>query len=155
MSSNDFQKALDAYQAMYSGMTPASLHDLDKFFTEDAVFQDPFNHVKGVDAIRGIFRHMYETCEDPRFSVISTSISGNIGWIHWVFMFGLKGRQMDITGASMIMFADDGRVMTHVDYWDAASQLYEKLPVIGWLVKKLRQLFAAPDLAIKQLTSPT
>ena len=70
-------------------------------------------------------------------------------------MFGMKGRQLDITGASMVMFADDGRVMTHVDYWDAASQLYEKLPIIGWLLKKLRQLFAAPAQAVNTLPTIT
>ena len=44
------------------------------------------------------------------------------------------------------MLADDGRITLHRDYWDAAEELYEKLPVIGTLMRWLRRRLAAPVL---------
>ena len=147
----NYQSALSAYESMYSGMTPASLNSFGEYFTEDAVFEDPFNRVKGVEAIRRIFEHMFSVCEKPRFEVISTALSGNRAWLHWIFLFGLRGRNMEITGASMVMFADDGRVMMHVDYWDAAGQLYEHLPLVGWLMKLLRKRLSTPGISVYKI----
>jgi hypothetical protein len=31
-------------------------------------------------------------------------------------------------------------VIFHRDYWDAAEELYEKLPVIGFVMKQLKKL---------------
>jgi len=54
----------------------------------------------------------------------------------------LKGEQL-IRGATHLHFAPDGRVRLHRDYWDAAEELYEKLPVVGTLVRLLRRRAAA------------
>jgi hypothetical protein len=35
--------------------------------------------------------------------------------------------------------AEDGRVQDHRDYWDAAEELYEKLPVVGGLMRWLKK----------------
>lgn len=48
-----------------------------------------------------------------------------------------------IVGMSEIYFANDGLFRVHVDHWDAGRQLYERLPVLGWLVKKIRSRIAA------------
>jgi len=56
--------------------------------------------------------------------------------------FGLKRRRQDeqvIQGARHIWFAPDGRVVYHRDYWDAAEELYEELPVLGILMRWLRR----------------
>ena len=48
-----------------------------------------------------------------------------------------------IRGASHLKFDQQGRVVWHRDYWDAAEELYEKLPVIGWLMRFLKGKLAA------------
>lgn len=45
-----------------------------------------------------------------------------------------------IRGATHIRFAADGRVEFHRDYWDAAEELYEKLPVLGTLMRGLKRM---------------
>lgn len=144
MNETKYQHALDAYRSMYTEMQPETLHRIGDYFTDDAVFQDPFNKVRGAASIRRIFEHMYQTCDHPKFNVMSTALTDNTAWLHWDFTCTVKGHDLCITGASMVLFADDGRVMMHMDYWDAASQVYEKLPVIGWFVRRLRNIFALP-----------
>ena len=36
-------------------------------------------------------------------------------------------------------FAADGRINFHRDYWDAAEELYEKLPLVGSLMRWLKR----------------
>ena len=40
-------------------------------------------------------------------------------------------------------FDAEGRVTSHRDYWDAAEELYMTLPVIGWLMRRLRGALSA------------
>lgn len=142
MSDAVHQQALAAYIRLFETMTPTSLQKLNDYFASDAVFEDPFNAVRGTAAIRRIFGHMYEVCEHPKFAVLSSALSNNTAWLQWDFTFTYRGGPMKISGASMIRFDEDGLVSMHIDYWDAASQLYEKLPLIGWLVKGLHRLFS-------------
>ena len=44
-----------------------------------------------------------------------------------------------IRGATHLRFAADGRVSFHRDYWDAAEELYEKLPLLGSLMRGLKR----------------
>jgi hypothetical protein len=48
-----------------------------------------------------------------------------------------------IRGASHLRFNADSKVVWHRDYWDAAEELYAKLPGIGWLMRALGRRLAA------------
>ena len=48
-----------------------------------------------------------------------------------------------VRGGSHLVFAADGRIEAHRDYWDAAEELYEKLPVLGTLLRWLRGRMSA------------
>jgi hypothetical protein len=37
------------------------------------------------------------------------------------------------------VFSEEGLVSMHRDYWDAAQELYEKLPLVGGLMRWLKQ----------------
>jgi hypothetical protein len=64
----------------------------------------------------------------------------------WEFRFATKrfarGAQC-IEGATHIVFDAGGAVLLHRDYWDAAEELYEKLPLLGTLMRWLKRRFAA------------
>jgi len=44
-----------------------------------------------------------------------------------------------IHGASHLRFDAAGRIAYHRDYWDAASELYAKLPLIGPVMRYLQR----------------
>jgi ketosteroid isomerase-like protein len=130
----------------YETLTPGSLERIGTVYADDAWFKDPFNEVRGRPAIERIFRHMFEQVADPRFEVTRAMASGEDAFLVWDFRFRLKsgrpGPQV-IRGASHIQFAPDGRVAYHRDYWDAAEELYEKLPLLGGLMRFLRRRAAS------------
>jgi hypothetical protein len=43
-----------------------------------------------------------------------------------------------VRGATHLVFNDQGLATLHRDYWDAAEELYEKLPVVGGLMRWLK-----------------
>lgn len=131
---------LDALTRFYQELTPESLGRFPEFYTEHAWFKDPFNEVRGVEAIRRIFAHMFEQVDSPRFFVTERLIGDNSAMLVWELRYG-KGRR--IRGVSHLRFADDGRVAWHRDYWDTAEELYMKLPVLGVAMRGLRRMLSA------------
>ncbi len=121
----------------------ATVSQLGQIYTPDAFFKDPFNEVQGIDAITRIFRHMFDQVDSPRFVVTNSVVQGDQAFLTWDFLFRMKrfssGEQC-IRGATHVRFAADGRVSFHRDYWDAAEELYEKLPLIGSLMRTLKWL---------------
>ncbi|TNF58447.1 MAG: nuclear transport factor 2 family protein, partial [Burkholderiales bacterium] len=108
-----------------------------------ARFKDPFNEVQGLPAITRIFEHMFENLHQPRFVVTRRLLDGQQAFLVWEFHFRFKRfdsrTEQLIHGGSHLEFAADGRVTGHRDYWDAAEELYEKLPAIGGLMRWLRR----------------
>ncbi len=64
----------------------------------------------------------------------------------WEFHFrtrGLGAQTMCIKGASHMRFDAAGCVTEHRDYWDAAGELYARLPLLGALMRLLQGMGAA------------
>ncbi len=128
--------------AMFESLAPADLARLAEFYTADARFKDPFNDVTGVPAIRRIFEHMFTALDEPRFVVRDVVAEGDQCFLTWDFDFRTRGagaQAMRIHGASHLRFDAAGRVAVHRDYWDAAEELYEKLPLVGALMRWLKR----------------
>lgn len=115
---------------------------LGELYTEDALFKDPFNEVEGRAAVQAVFAHMFDALDEPRFVVRDAIVQGDQCLLTWEFLFRFKRYRYElqtVRGASHLRFAADGRIAQHRDYWDAAEELYEKLPAIGALMRWLKR----------------
>ena len=129
--------------AFYETLTAADLARLSEFYRDDARFKDPFNEVQGTVAIAAVFEHMFDALHEPRFVVREIVAEGDQCFLTWDFVFRFKRFAPDesqtVRGASHLVFAEDGSIALHRDYWDAAEELYEKLPGVGALMRWLRR----------------
>jgi steroid delta-isomerase len=130
--------------SFYENLQPADVDDLGELYAADAVFKDPFNDVRGIDAIRHIFRHMFVQVDQPRFAVTAQFAGDDGAMLLWDFHFRTRGfagagaQAMCIHGASHLRFDAAGKVIEHRDYWDAAEELYAKLPLLGAFMRRLQ-----------------
>ncbi len=129
--------------ALFEALTPADIARLGEFYRDDARFKDPFNEVQGVGAIRHVFQHMYVALHEPRFVMRDIVAEGDQCFLTWDFLFRFRRfspeREQCVRGGSHLVFASDGRIALHRDYWDAAEELYEKLPGLGALMRWLKR----------------
>ena len=146
-TSTDMNAAVDRLVQLYEQLTPDLIRQLDAFYAADAHFKDPFNDVRGVQAIAGIFDHMFETLQNPHFIVTQRLVQGQQAFLAWEFHFRLQrwrpGIDQCISGATLLSFDAQGLVSQHRDYWDTAEELYEKLPLLGALMRWLRKAGSA------------
>lgn len=134
--------ALGKLVALFEHLTPDDVDRLGGYYAADASFKDPFNDVRGVPAIQAVFAHMFESLHEPRFVVHTAIANGDTCFLTWDFHFRFKRFSNDtqtVRGATLLQFDATGLVSVHRDYWDAAEELYEKLPVIGPLMRWLKR----------------
>lgn len=136
---------LPALVAWYQTLSPATLGRIGDFYAEDAWFKDPFQELQSRARLRQVYQHMFDTLERPRFVVTGSVQQGDQAFLIWDMHFVSGGRAMTLHGSTHLVFAADGRVQRHRDYWDAAEELYEKLPLLGWLMRQLKKKLRAPD----------
>ena len=137
---------LDALCTYFERLSADNLGELDSYYAADARFKDPFHEVAGVAAIRAILEHTFDKLPGARFRV-TRRFPGEAGHavILWEMDFTMPVTRQPATirGATHLTFAADGKVTLHRDYWDAAEELYAKLPIIGLLMRGLRKKLSA------------
>lgn len=147
--------ALIRIRDFFQSLTPQSVAQINTLYTTDACFKDPFNEVRGVDAIEHIFTHLFTQVDVPRFVVRDALREGEQVFVTWDFIFRMRrfrhGEQL-IRGVSHLKLAPDGKVCFHRDYWDAAEELYEKLPLLGGLMRWLKRRGSANPRPADEIT---
>lgn len=135
------QRVLQFYQSL----TPQSVAQIDHVYDEQARFVDPFNDVQGAAAVRQIFTHMFANLDEPRFEVHSALTGGDTCLLLWTFHCRRQGRPqaLSLQGMSHLRYGADGRVALHQDHWDPSRQIYERLPLLGALLRWLRRRLSA------------
>ena len=138
---------VDSLVEFFEAIRPESVADFARYYSDDAFFKDPFNEVRGVPAIQRIFTHMFSQVAEPRFEITERVVDGNAAMLVWEFhyrvaFFGREQKQM-IRGASHLKFDAEGKVFWHRDYWDAAEEIYARLPVVGLLMRGLKKVMAS------------
>lgn len=147
MSENPSRDAIDRVADFFAGLSRERLSELPRLYAADAVFKDPFNEVQGLAAIEHIFRHMYVQVSDPRFEITDRVADADGAVLMWNFRFRFRGWKSDteqlVRGVTHFRFDTQGRITSHRDYWDAAEELYAKLPVLGPFMRLLQRQVSA------------
>jgi hypothetical protein len=139
----DTRQATHQLAIFFESLSPQSVSQLHTLYDAQATFKDPFNEVQGLTEIERIFRHMYVALDQPHFVITGQLVDGAQAFLTWEFRFHFK--RFDTTtlqtvrGASHVVFNEQGLVTLHRDYWDAAEELYEKLPVLGGVMRWLKK----------------
>ncbi len=132
----------------FARLTPESLTHLETVYLPTARFKDSFGEVSGSEAIRAVYARMFAQLDQPRFEIHSRVAQGQEIFLTWDFHFQRRHprdrRTYTMRGASHLqLVAQEGqwRIASHRDYCDVAEELYEKIPLLGSLMRALKRAF--------------
>ena len=129
------------YINLFSHLNLDNIEQFDNFIDKNIIFSDPFNDIKGSENFKKIFYHMFKNVKDPSFIILNYSKSKNKVFLKWKMTFyAFKSKQF-IVGVSEITLNSDGKISSHIDYWDSMNGLFIKLPFIGILYRLSLKIF--------------
>ena len=134
-----YAKPLEEYIQFFETLSPRSLKLIDKVVAPGVRFQDPFNDVLGSDEMQRVLGHMFTQVEDPRFKVHDYAWGKNEDtvFLKWTFFYALKSGRQSFEGVSEVAFDMQGKVVSHIDYWDPTTPVYKRIPILGWMISKV------------------
>ena len=139
-------KLITKVTTLYERFDPALIGALDQIYDTDVVFEDPLHRVEGLVALRRYFSGMVHGLQECGFTFNHIlEQRGNAdepdqAVLLWTMNYRhpkLKGGQLlALEGSSHLQFRE--RVVYHRDYFDAGAMLYEHIPVLGYVIGKLK-----------------
>ena len=133
--------ALGHFRALFNELDKGNLNKLSEVYSEDICFQDPLETVHGLDELTRYFAGAYANVISCRFDFGETIVQGEFAAVPWVMHLRhkriRKGREVQVRGISHLEIRD-GMVCYHRDYFDAGEMLYENLPVIGRVIRWIK-----------------
>ncbi|MGL5430686.1 MAG: nuclear transport factor 2 family protein [Vibrio sp.] len=126
----------------YQHIDKKQLHKLPEIYHHNVVFEDPAHRIQGVQALTDYFATLYQNVERCSF-VIDEQYSVDEGaFLIWTMYLRhpklAKGQLVRVNGVSYLRFADD-KVIYHRDYFDMGQMLYERLPILGSLIRTIKR----------------
>lgn len=132
---------LEDFRALFNKLDKGNLDKLADLYSEDIRFQDPLGTVNGLDELTHYFAGAYANVVDCRFEFGEAVVQGESAALPWVMHLRhkriRKGREVQVQGISHLRIRD-GRVYYHRDYFDAGEMLYENLPIIGGVIRWIK-----------------
>ncbi|MBA6254496.1 MULTISPECIES: nuclear transport factor 2 family protein [unclassified Colwellia] len=132
---------LSNFVKIYQTLSTNNLELLETIYHNEVTFIDPIHELKGFDNLFQYFQDLYENLISCEFVISNVIAQEDQAAIYWTMSYQHpklnKGNVINVTGSSYIKGHED-KVIYHRDYLDLGSMLYEQLPVLGKLIKLIK-----------------
>ena len=132
---------INNYLNLFSNLNKENIKKFDDLVVKDIIFIDPFNNIKGLDNFKNIFYHMFDTVEEPKFDIVDYAQNKDHIFLKWKMTFYAFKASQTIEGMSDITLNKEGKVISHLDYWDSLNGIFIKLPFLGFFYKLSLRMF--------------
>ncbi len=128
--------------SFYSELNKDNLSRLEEIYAQNVVFEDAAHRIEGYNALLTYFENLYKNVNHCQFDIAEKHQSEDAGFITWTMHLQhpnlAGGNQVSVKGISHLRFEDD-KVIYHRDYFDLGEMLYENLPLLGSVIRKIKQ----------------
>ncbi len=134
---------LSIFMEVYKDLSRNNLERLQEIYSRDIFFSDPAHQINGLASLQDYFRNLYEHIESIDFDFNHHQQVDNDAYVQWEMTFRhpriARGKPVVVPGASFLKFDKSGKVHRHRDYFDLGTMLYEHVPLLGALIKKIKK----------------
>lgn len=131
---------IDKLQNIFNELNTNNVESLKEVYSESIIFEDPAHQIIGLDNFMLYCHNLYKNVSKCKFEFTSISKLDGTAFLEWnmhlIHPRLNKGNEIIVPGVSKIIFAD--KITFHRDYFDLGAMLYEKLPCIGGIIRKIK-----------------
>lgn len=135
----------DALKRAYCSLATGNTSELGPLYSEDVYFEDPSHGIQGKAALLERFHHLYSKVDSCNFKFHQTLDTGGEIFLAWTMILrqrGQSGEVIRVEGASFLKVRNN-RIYYHRDYFDLGAFVYENVPMLGSIIKRIKQRLAS------------
>ena len=133
------------FSRFYNGLALDSLTGLAEVYDDAVTFIDPVTSHRGLAALSDYFGRLLAATTACEFTINQMRFGATDGWATWTMNFRHprlnRGEWIAVEGVS-VMELKSNRIVFQRDYYDLGEMVYERVPLLGRLVRKLRERLA-------------
>jgi limonene-1,2-epoxide hydrolase len=133
---------LQQIKHFYLSFDHASIDALGDIYHPDVNFVDPIHQVSGLATLQDYFRNILQGVDYCHFEFSHCSVSHDQLFLVWQMRFRhpnlANGQEIVVPGVSHCQVQDQ-RVIYQRDYYDAGAMVYEHVPVLRFVINKVKQ----------------
>lgn len=134
-------ETLGRFKQLFNNLCAGNMAELKSVYSKNVRFTDPFSSVSGIHDLTDYFTGAYANVVSCGFEFGEPVINGGDVCIPWVMSLQhkriRKGKPVLVDGISQLVIRE-GFIVSHRDYFDVGQLLYENLPVIGRVIRWIR-----------------
>jgi limonene-1,2-epoxide hydrolase len=136
--------AVERFEAFIADLSTGTIKSrIREVYAPKLFFNDTLKTIRDVDELEKYFLASDDAMAAYGLKVEQTISTPEGVFVRWrmdvTFRRFHKGEVQSSIGISHVRFDKDGRVIYHQDYWDSGSNLYEKIPVLGAMIRAVKR----------------
>jgi hypothetical protein len=143
------QSHQDKVKYFFDHLSKDNMKLVDEFYHPQVEFIDPVGEIKGSAKIKTYYANMYQNVKELKFEFTNFIQSENQVVAIWKMHLTTDklngGEAYSVDGNSVIRFDEAGKAIYHRDYFDMGAFVYEKIPVVGYVIRNIKERFKAEE----------
>jgi hypothetical protein len=127
------------FEEVFARLGPTTEMPIDELYDPEVEFMDPFHQIRGRNNLAAYFRRLNARAESVTFEFTDRVVEKDRAALSWVMTAHTKRPRQTIvlSGMSLLRYTD--RIVSHRDYFDVGAMLYERLPVLGRVLRWIKR----------------
>ena len=137
-------EAVTRFKSFMASLSPDSIRERTAtVYAATAYLNDNLNEVHGASAIEAHLATSLEGLSAIEVDFHDTARADSDWFLRWTMRTTFRslrgGAKVVTSGVTHLRFDGEGRVLIHRDFWDAATGVYEHIPVLGAGIRAIKR----------------
>jgi hypothetical protein len=132
------------FKQLYKKFNQETIDKLPDIYSPQVVFKDPVHQLQGIHELSNYFAGFCSDDLQCEFTIYNEIISHNQAFFQWKMDYQHprleSGKPLTLDGSSLIKF--NSHITFHQDFYDMGAMIYQHVPVLGWVVRKVNAKIA-------------
>ena len=114
-----------------------------EFYDDNVKFIDPTQETEGLSSYIKAQEKLVKRCDDVYLETHAILVNSNYGIIEWTMGLKIMGKEFIYPGITRLIFADNGLIREHRDYFDFCGPTFGPVPILGPFIRWLYSIFVS------------
>ena len=130
------------FKSLYNQLNADNIDRIAEVYGPDIHFIDPVHEFHGLDRLNAYLKGLYSGVDRCRFDWVGCVEQEGEAIIAWDMVLVHKtfrpGQEVIVPGTSHIRWGSGDRVTWHRDCFDMGRMIYERVPVLGAVIRRIK-----------------
>ncbi len=135
----DAPDCVKKFVSYFENLNDNEVTSLSGIYDDRIIFQDPIHRLDSISAVTSYFQKLNKNLKSGGFNFTSVRIVERTCYLEWVMKVELHRPKKEVSAKGISVLTYEDKITYHRDYFDAGELFYENVPVLGGIIRMIKQ----------------